>query len=74
MNVQASKVAPGTIWRALIAGDSRPSTLSSCVADFAKKISSSEFQPMIEMSCIRAGMIQPLVPNCGLVEATESMP
>jgi len=29
---------------------------------------------MMETNCISAGIIQPVEPNCGLVEATESMP
>jgi hypothetical protein len=29
---------------------------------------------MIETPCSTAGTIQPRVPNCGLVEAIESMP
>ena len=57
-----------------MAAGMRPSTRSSCVADFAKKMSSSEFQPMIEMICMSDGMTQPLLPNCGLVAATESIP
>ena len=51
-----------------------PSATPSCTADLAKKMISSEFQPMIETAWSTAGTTQPRVPNCGLVAATESMP
>ena len=51
-----------------------PSAAPSCTADFAKKMISREFQPMIDTACNAAGTTHPRDPNCGLVAAMESIP
>jgi len=74
MIAQATSVSSGTSIAGAPPGATRPSTPRSCVADFAKKMISSEFQPMIDTDCSAAGTAQPREPNCGFELAIESTP
>ena len=74
ITAHANSVRRGTSVALCEPTPSTPSATPSCTADFAKKMISSEFQPMMETACSTAGIIQPRDPNCGLVEAIESIP
>ena len=74
MIAQANTVSAGTSAVLRDPKSRRPSVTQSCTADFAKKMISREFQPMMDTACRAAGTTQPREPNCGLVAAMESMP